>query len=583
MRWKKPLAAVGVAALLVAACGGSDDTTEDTSDENLDIGASGLAQDPTAEGPAPEMEGAQSGGTATLLSFAGFNTIDPAEIYYVNTNAVMSSLVTRTLTQYRWNEEVGDFELVPDLATDLGQHNADFTEWTFTLKDGIRYQDGTEVTAEDIKYGIERSMDRTQFPEGPEYGNQYFEGGLKYKGPYTGNGAECDCIQVDGNEITFTMEVPFPSLNYYLTFPISSPVPKGAADDPADYALNPLSTGPYMIEDYEPETSLTLVKNPEWDPNTDPGRHQYIDRWEMKFQEDSSALDQLLIADQGDAQTSFTIDNLLVPDYQKARQQAPDRIVEGKDDCQWYYYPDNRKITDPRVRKAMALAYPYRDAWLAGGEIVGVTRSAETQIVPRGTAGRGTGNLEYDAYGNGGIETDPEAARQLLEEADAVGFELKFLYASDDPASVDVKDVLVRAWEEAGFTANPQATTIAEISTIRADPNADINYRTGGWCDDWPLPDTWIPPLFQTDQYANYSYFSNKKIDKQIREIQAMPPEEQIKEWPVLEKEIMTKHVPLFSVGKGGVAMMRGSRIQGMIVDSANGGMPTFKDMWISQ
>jgi peptide/nickel transport system substrate-binding protein len=583
MRWKKPVAALGVAALLATACGGSDDTTDDTSGRDLDIGASGLLQDPTAEGPAPEIEGAQEGGTITVLSSLGFNTIDPAEIYYVNTNAVMHSLVTRSLTQYRWNEEEGDFELVPDIATDLGTPNEDFTEWTFTIKDNIRFEDGTEVTAAEVKYGLERSMDREQFPEGPEYGNQYFAGGLKYKGPYTGNGAECDCIQANGQELTITMDKPFPSLNYYMTFPVSSPVPLDGADDPAEYALHPLATGPYMIQDYEPETSLTLVKNPEWDPATDPARHQYVDGYDMKFLEDLSAVDQLLIADQGNAQTSLTYDNILAPDYQTAKQEAPDRIVEGADDCQFYLYPDNRKIQDPRIRKAMALAYPYKDAWLAGGEIPGVTRSPETMIVPRGTAGRPEGDLAYDAFGVDGQNTDPEGARALLEEANAVGFELKFLYSSDDPAQVDVKDVLVRAWREAGFEPKPVATTIAEFSTIRADPNADINYRTGGWCDDWPTPESWIPPLFQTDQYANYAYFSNKQIDRQISEIQAMPLDQQLEEWPALENEIMTKHVPLIPLGKGGVAMLRGSRVNEMFVDSANGGMPYFKDLWITQ
>jgi peptide/nickel transport system substrate-binding protein len=587
MRWKKPMAAIGALALLAAgACGGSDDGGESTSERDLDIEGAGLAQDPNVEPPAAEIEGAQSGGTVTVLSALGLNTMHPSEAYYTNTGSILTNLVTRTLTQYRYNPEIEGMELVPDLATDLGRPNEDFTEWTFTLRDGVRYEDGTEVQPEDFVTATEMSFDRTQFPDGAEYSNEYFlngydeKGNPLYEGRYTDPNGSCECVEVNGNDITFKMARPFPSMNYWATFPAMSPIPADKSQDPEQYALHPLSTGPYMFEDYEPETSLTLVKNPEWDPNTDPARHQYVDQWNMEFLEDSSALDQVIIEDQGDAQTTLTYDNLLLPDYQKAKQEAPERIVEGADACQFYVYPDTRKITDPKVREAMAWAYPYEDAWLAGGEIVGVTRSPDTQIIPRGTDGRV--QPPYDVYGNGGRETDPQRARQLLEEAGKVGMQLRFLYASDDPASVDVKDVLVRAWREAGFEPKPVATTIAEFSTLRADPNTPIDYRTGGWCHDWPAWDSWLPPLFQTDQYANYSFFSSKQVDQRIREIQDMPPEEATQAASELEQDIMEQYKPVIPVGKGGVAMMHGSRINGMEVDAVYG-LPTWRDIWISQ
>ena len=54
--------------------------------------------------------------------------------------------------------------LIPDLATDLGRPNDDFTEWTFTIREGVKYENGEEVTPEDIAYGIKRSFDRETFP-----------------------------------------------------------------------------------------------------------------------------------------------------------------------------------------------------------------------------------------------------------------------------------------------------------------------------------------------------------------------------------------------------------------------------------
>ena len=56
------------------------------------------------------------------------------------------------------------------------------------------------------------------------------------------------------------------------------------------------------------------------------------------------------------------------------KQKAPDRLVLGGSPCTYYWAPDNRKITDKKVREALAWAYPYKDAILAGGSDPGRQR-----------------------------------------------------------------------------------------------------------------------------------------------------------------------------------------------------------------
>jgi peptide/nickel transport system substrate-binding protein len=77
------------------------------------------------------------------------------------------------------------FELTPDLATDMGTHNADFTQWTYTLKPGVKWENGKPITALDVKYGLERNFASAEIPGGP---SSYFTSGLKapknYRGPY---------------------------------------------------------------------------------------------------------------------------------------------------------------------------------------------------------------------------------------------------------------------------------------------------------------------------------------------------------------------------------------------------------------
>src|SRR3546814_11324352 len=96
----------------------------------------------------------------------------------------MQDLIFRSLTTYRQNQETGAMELVPDLATDLGTPNEDNTEWKFTIKDGVKWKDGKPVTAEDVAFGITRSLD-TESVEGPgaQSSADYFLGVDKYKAP----------------------------------------------------------------------------------------------------------------------------------------------------------------------------------------------------------------------------------------------------------------------------------------------------------------------------------------------------------------------------------------------------------------
>src|SRR5215213_10121834 len=112
MRLKKPAAVLSAAVLLsVAACGGGDGGNSGSSssgDSSLDAGSlgnTGGGQNPDAKGPV-QIEGAKEGGTITVMTNLGLTTpIDPSDIYFVDTNAIMSNLVTRSLTQYIYDEK----------------------------------------------------------------------------------------------------------------------------------------------------------------------------------------------------------------------------------------------------------------------------------------------------------------------------------------------------------------------------------------------------------------------------------------------------------------------------------------------
>jgi len=591
MRLKTPLVALSSVGLLaLAACGGSGGgSTPNSTPSNFKPGATGNFQDKNAKGPVT-LAGAQKGGTVTVLTQSGLTTtLDPSEIYYTDTSSIFSGLIGRSLTQYKYDPATKNMILVPDLATDLGTPNDTYTKWTFTIRSGVKWgENGKPVTAKDVAFGMTRCMDAATFPTGAcqYYSNAYYKGGSTYKGMYTAPQQKFKGIKVNGDTITITMAKPFPDMPYWGTFPANGPVPSDPKiSDPKAYKKHPWSTGPYMIDKFNLSKELVLKKNPYWDPATDPARTQYPDGYDFQLQTPSQKIDQIMLADTGDGQTTLTYDDLLAPDFTQMKQKDPTRLTLGGSPCTYYWAPDNRKITDKKVREALSWAYPYKNAILATGLIPGVNAIPATNLMPPGVPGR----QAYNVTGRQGFDNDPAKAKALLKQAGKLGYEIKFLFRTDDPASVKSKDAIVKGLTEAGFKATPVPTTTANYVAARDNTSEDINVRSAGWCSDWPSGSTWLPTVFgSTDPTkshsfgTNYSAFGNKAMDDKMDAIQKMPLEKQADAWNALDKQIMTKYFPLFPTYYTGIAQAHGSKVNGDFDDNTVG-MPTWKNIWLTQ
>ncbi len=589
MRLKRSVAALGVAGMMtLAACGGSGSggsgsNGSDTDNNTGSQGQAGAGQDPEAKAPAEIPEGAAKGGTVNVLSALGEQTLDPTEAYFTSSTSLLSGMVTRSLTQYIYRD--GDMVLVPDLATDLGTPNEDFTEWKFTMRDGIKWEDGKDVTMDDLVFGIERSFDNFAegtFPNGATYTKEYFLNGDKYQGPYSDPKGSCDCLSVDGNTITIKMARPFPDMPYWGAFPAMGPIPVSEkTGDPTQYALHPMATGPYKFDGkIDVGHDFNLVRNENWSADTDPARTGLPDNFKFKVDYgDPAVLEQLLIEDSSVGKNGLTPDNVSAPNLKDARDTG--RLVTGSNPCTFFAYMDQRRETwsDLKVRQAFRLAWPYQDVWLARGSTPGVTRIGGTTILPPGTPGR----KDYDPAGTEGINPDPAAAKKLLAEAGKEGQEVKFLYSTEDPLRVDEMKAISKGLKAGGFTPKPVAVATTQGLTDRTqDPKTDVDFRSLGWCSDWPSGASWFPPVFSADGSSNYSYLADEALDAEMDKIQEMPIEEQPDAWGAMDEKIMTDIVPVVNIGFGGTAMMHGSAIQGMENDNVLGS-PTYKNIWVKQ
>jgi peptide/nickel transport system substrate-binding protein len=602
MRLRKPAVAMSaVGALVAAACGGSsggssthtDRTPSSTRSDSGTTGTSALGMNAHVEPPAPPIPGARKGGTLTVLSASEVSesspyhvgSMDPTDAYNPPPYSILTGLVVRSLTQYVYDPDSKEMILVPDLATDLGRPSLDFMTWKFTLRRGVKFENGRPVTAADVKYGIERSFDRKTFPDGAAYSNEYFLHGETYQGPYRSPGPYAG-VTVHGRTVAIHMSKPFPDMPYFGTFPAMSAIPPGKASEPVTYKNHPWATGPYMFKPggYVPNKSLVLVKNPYWDPDTDPGRHQYLEEIDFNFITDSARIDQIMLADTGTGQTTLSYDTVRAADYPKFRSTASDRLVRGSYPCTFWWAPDNRKITDINVRRALAYAYPYQAAWTAAGEIPGVTALPASNLLPLGFPGR----VEYNPLpGHIPGTTDPAKAKALLKAAGKMGYPIRFPYLSDDQASVTVRNAIARALTAAGFDPHPVATTQKHYYRDVLDPQATVNVRSGGWCTDWPSGHEFFPATFRSTDIAsdglgsNLAAFSSRVVDDRIDAIPHLLLTEQPPAWNALDELIQTRYFPVIVTGYLGVAAMRGSKVHNDFIDPTFG-MPTWKDIWIS-
>jgi len=570
--------------MTLAACGGGSGTK--SSEGNATMGEGGNAgsfKNADAKAPVAVPSDAAKGGTFTVLTNQVPSTLDPTQAYYVDSTAILSDLVLRSLTQYAYDAKTNDMQLIPDMATDLGRPSQDNKSWTFTLRDGLKYEDGTPVKAEDVAYAVKRSFAIAELPDGPTYQTTFFLDGDKYKGPFKDKG-QYKGVVVKGNDITIKMRRPFTDMDYYASFPQFTAIPQ-AKDNPQTYGDKPLATGPYKFADYKPGSMLKLVKNDQWDPNTDPGRIQAVDGWDFKFGQDTAKLENVIINDQGSAQTTLTYDNVSASSYRSISSDKK-RLVTNTSPCTYMWFIDMTKIKELPVRQALGWAYPYEAAWKAGGEIEGLTRVPGTTILPPGTAGR----VPYDALGNGGKKTDPAKSKELLKQAGYKPgqYEIKFLFATDDDQAVAAKNEIVKGLQAGGFKATPIASTLETIRTDRTDPKSPINVRSSGWCSDWPTGGSWFPAqwagsLVGVEGMPNPANFKEADMDAQQNKIlDTMTPEQAAPAWGQFDKTMETKYYPAVNTGYSGTAMIHGSKVGGMANDNVRG-MPTFARMYITK
>jgi peptide/nickel transport system substrate-binding protein len=334
------------------------------------------------------------------------------------------------------------------------------------------------------------------------------------------------------------------------------------------------------VESFRPEEELTLVKNDQWDPNTDPVRHQYADKWVFKFNQDQAKVDQIMLSDNTESQTAVAT-GLGSNNYEKANAQLGDRLVQQTSQCTSFLAPDYAK-TDINVRKAIAYGYPYNDVWLASGEVPGVTRIPANSIMPPGMAGKSDYFVDGEQF-----TYNPDKAKELLAKAGYGDkpYPITMVYYEVDPLAVAAQKQFEKGMEEAGFDVKGIPVQVSPYD-IWLDPdnkiNKTLNLRGVNWCADWPSGLTMIPPLTRTNAAYNTARFSESSMDQKMNDIPTMPLADQPAAWGELDKEMETQYFPIIPTAFRNDLYVFGSAIGNPAGDGSIGA-PNYKGLFVNQ
>jgi peptide/nickel transport system substrate-binding protein len=454
---------------------------------------------------APSMGFAQTaapakGGTLKISVDQAASVIHPL-LTRVNPEYLVTELLYSNLTRLKV-----DMSVEPDLAESWTPNDA-LTEWTFKLRTGVTFHDGSAFTAKDVVATFKTILDpATASP------------GRNNVGPIA------DIVAVDDATVLFKLSTAYADLPVAMAYTNARIIPASiATGDLKSLSTKAVGTGPFKLVSYEPDRLIVVERNEKY---YDPAR-PYLDRIEIQVFPDISAEGSALIAGDVDIISTLQPTEYLRLDGNDGVEVL--RTPSGQF-CNINFGCDTAPFNDPRVRRAIALT---------------VDREAMVGFVTEGfgTTGNDTPlNPSYQFFkAVAQREKNIEEAKKLLAEAGFPNGLEATLIASDRPAvRTQLAVALKEMAKEAGITINvqtmPHATYLEQV------------WKKGsfyvGFYNMQPTPDGIFKLLYTSDASWNETRWNNKAFDALVAEARGTIDAEKRTELYTKAQEIMNEEVP---------------------------------------
>ncbi|MER5649907.1 ABC transporter substrate-binding protein [Streptosporangium sp. NPDC002524] len=438
---------------------------------------------------------ARKGGT--MRFGAGFvaDSFDPGNTYYPSLWNV-ARLYGRSLTMYRPVPGAGGRELVGDLAEGLGVPSDGGRTWTYRLREGLKYENGTPIVAADVKHAVLRAIGKDTLSRGPYHFEQLLNLPSGYRGYFASPKADTDgAIRTpDDRTVVFHLRKPHGAFDHVAQVPQTMPVPE-AKDTGAAYEKRVLSSGPYRFESAEPGKRLVLVRNPHWSAAADPNRRALPDRYEITFAMKQDAVDKGLVSgdldlDLDSGASANLPERIAADPALRARADAPT--------IGWLRYvainPQVLPFDNVACRRAVFAAADreaLRDAYgrgLRAGTIA-------TGLLPPTISGHRPLNLYQTGKG------DVAGARgQLAACGRPGGFAATIVFRAAQPAERKAAEALRTALGRVGIRLTLRGMSQADHTAQHGGSPSFLRKEKIGlsiraWTADWPEGGSYLPYL----------------------------------------------------------------------------------------
>jgi peptide/nickel transport system substrate-binding protein len=516
---------------------------------------------------------AAKGGTLTYYLPRPHDFFDPQRMYSGPDMSILGRTVYRSWLTFPVSANLGrSTTTVPDLATDLGTSERGARTWSFTLKDGVDWEDGQPITCADFKYGASRAFATDVITQGPQYLLSYLDipvdrktGQPVYEGPYTKVGQKYfdRAVTCDGPTITYRFKKP------WLDFPLAvaalhmmDPY-REDKDRGARSRYQIFSNGPYRLDGiWNNKTGGTLVRNEKWDASTDSPhvRKALPDRIIIDVTKTPKQINEALVASKGSNRSAVTDAQIPSPYLDRITGEVAERTVTHTSPYVSFLILNFRRLTDPKVRRALAASTDVT-AWVAAGGGHGALTEAHDIVNP---AVRG-----YQGKLFPGGSGDPGKARQLLERAGvAMPYPIRFTYPSPGAPTTGAQvAALKEGWKRAGFavTLVPVKEKPYWYHLTTVGRHADLMFSA--WGADWPSASAVTPPQFATR--PNLGAFDDPDFEALVDLAQRAPDPDSQTVLLQQADRVLAHDVAYIPLDTAVYSFLRGSDVTGYLITAA--------------
>jgi peptide/nickel transport system substrate-binding protein len=429
------------------------------------------------------------GGTLRMANNGDWDSLDPGDTYY-GYAWDFARLYGRSLVMFGSAPGAEGTKLIPDLAESLGKPSADAKTWTYKLRSGLKFEDGTPITSKDVKYAVERSLDKETFPNGPTYFNDFLD--LQgYVSPYKDsdpNKLGLKAIETpDDLTVVFHLKQAFSSFDYFAMLPATVPVP-AAKDSGSKYKEHVISSGPYKFATNEAGKKFTLVRNDQWNAASDPNRKALPEKIEVSLNVNADDIDNRLLSGDLDVDVAGTG----VQAATQSKVLADQNLKKNTDSAAlarlWFtsINPQVAPLNNIHCRKAVLLAADHEGYQRAfGGEAGGDI--ATTLTPPQIPGAPKTDPYKFLDKKNGDVDA---AKKELTECGQASGFETNISYRAERPKEKATAESLQQSLAKVGIKLTlkpfPQGDYFKLYAGKPSFRNANnLGLMQNGWGADW--------------------------------------------------------------------------------------------------